>query len=236
MAQPVQEDLSVWGRDLIESIIEVLPEIIGAFIVLLLGYIIGKIIARAVTRATDRSEIDRRVLETPLGRGLGGTERAVSQVFGKTAKWFVYALAILAAANILQIQVLSEWIARAIAYLPAFFAGLAIIVLGFVLADFIGNMIKRTEVTTRMRYTSWFAEGAKFFLYFTVVVIGLDTMGVDVELLYIFARAAAWGIAAGIALALGIGVGWGMKDYISNNIEQWTSKAHDEVSEKTNDF
>jgi len=59
------------------------------------------------------------------------------------------------------------------------------------------------------------------FLYFTAVVIGLDTMGIDVGILYLFARALAWGLAAAIALGVGIAVGWGAHNYVSNNVDKW---------------
>lgn len=55
-------------------------------------------------------------------------------------------------------------------------------------------------------------------------------MGLDVTLLYIFARAAAWGVAIGLALAIGIGFGWGIKDHVARNIEEWHRKAKEEAS------
>ena len=73
-------------------------------------------VAKVVRAVADRVETDRMVLETPIGRLLGGTEAAVSNAFGTLAKWFVYALAILAAANVLAISLLSEWISTAVSY------------------------------------------------------------------------------------------------------------------------
>jgi small-conductance mechanosensitive channel len=169
----------------------------------------------------DRVELDRYVMETPLGRLLGGTEGAVSRSFGKLGAWFVYALAVLAAANVLAVDLLSEWIATAVSYFPAFIAGTLIIVVGFVLADVLADVVARTESVTDTGYTDVFADGIRMFLYFIAIVIGLDTIGVDVQILYTFATAAAWGLAAGIALAIGIGFGWGGKDYVAQNINQW---------------
>jgi len=164
------------------------------------------------------------VLDTPLGRIMGGSRQAVTHTFGTVAKWFVYAIAILAAANVLAIDTLSEWVATAVSYLPAFVAGLAVIVLGFVVADFIGDAIMRTRAATETAYTQWFAAGTRMFLYFTAVVIGLDTMGVDVGILYVFANAIAWGLAAAVAIGVGIAFGWGGHDYVRENIDRWTGR------------
>ncbi|MFD1564779.1 hypothetical protein ACFR99_14655 [Haloarchaeobius amylolyticus] len=221
---PAQAQVPEWLQDPVAELVTFLPRLVGALVILAIGWIIGRVAAGAVRRLADGVELDRMVLETPLGRILGGTEQAVSSAFGTLAKWFVYALAILAAANALAIATLSEWISTAVSYLPAFIAGLAVIVLGFVVADFIGDAIERTRAATQTAYTTWFATGARMFLYFTAIVIGLDTMGIDVGILYVFARALAWGLGAAIAIGAGVAFGWGGKDYVADNIDRWMSR------------
>ncbi|MFP8955374.1 mechanosensitive ion channel family protein [Natrialbaceae archaeon A-CW3] len=217
---PLQQ-VPEWLQDPIAELVAFLPRLVGALAILLIGWIVGRLAGRVVMRIADAIELDRMVLETPLGRILGGTEQAVSRTFGKLAKWFVYGLAILAAANALAIALLSEWVSTAVSYLPAFIAGLLVIVFGFIVADFIGDMIERTRAATRTAYTTWFADGARMFLYFTAIVIGLDTMGINVGILYVFAQALAWGLAAAVAIGAGIALGWGGKDYVSENIDRW---------------
>ena len=221
----LQLDVPEFLQETIAEIVAFLPRLIAALVVLLIGWILGIAAAKLVRKLADAVELDRMVLETPLGRILGGTERAVSKAFGTLAKWFVYALAILAAANVLAISLLSEWISTAVSYLPAFIAGILVILLGFIIADFIGDAIMRTRAATQTAYTSWFATGTRMFLYFTAIVIGLDTMGIDVGILYVFANAIAWGLAAAIAIGFGIAVGWGGHTYVEENIGRWMGRA-----------
>ncbi len=227
----LQVQVPTWLQDTIANLVAFLPRLVGAIVILIIGWIVGMLVARVVRRLTDAVELDEMVVQTPLGRILGGSERAVSKAFGKLGAWFVYALAILAAANALAIPTLSQWLATAVSYLPAFIAGLAVIVLGFVVADFIGDAIQRTRAATQTAYTSWFAAGTRLFLYFTAIVIGLDTMGIDVSILYVFAQALSWGLAAAIAIGVGIALGWGGKDYVSNNIDRWMGQATDATPE-----
>ncbi|WP_266078455.1 mechanosensitive ion channel family protein [Haladaptatus caseinilyticus] len=217
--------LPPWLQDPVAGFIALLPRLVGAIVILLIGWVIGRGAAAIVRRVADRIELDRMVLDTPLGRMLGGTESAVSGAFGKLAAWFIYALAILAAANVLAIATLSEWVAVAVSYLPALIAGLLVIVIGFVVADFIGDAIMRTRAATHTAYTNWFATGTRLFLYFTAIVIGLDTMGIDVGILYVFARALAWGLAAAVAIGVGVAFGWGGRDYVASHIDSWMSSA-----------
>jgi preprotein translocase subunit SecF len=218
-------------QDFAADIMTLLPRILGAVLVLIIGWIVGRAAGRIVRVLADRSEIDRMTMNTPIGRMIGGTERSISMTLGKIARWFVYALAVLAAADVLAIEMLSQWISAAVSYLPAFLGGLLFILFGFIVADFIGDMIQRTQAATRTRYTRYFADGVRMFLYFTAIVIGLDTMGINVDFLYIIARALTWGLALALALAVGIGAGWGSKDYVADNIDRWMRKGREKSQE-----
>ncbi|MFC7227572.1 hypothetical protein N0B31_09170 [Salinirubellus salinus] len=223
----LQTGLGPFTEQLISDIVAIAPRVAGAILVLLIGYVVGRVLGGVISRVVDRLEIDRQVLKTPLGGALGGTEKAVSRSLGKVGAYFVYALAILAAADTLAIDLLSAWIADAVSYLPAFVAGALIIVLGFVLADFFGDVVANTESLTDTAYTDLFANSIRLFLYFVVTVIGLGTMGVDVQILNTFATALAIGLAVGLALAIGLSVGLGGRDYVSENIGRWVSRGTD---------
>jgi small-conductance mechanosensitive channel len=208
-------------QEAVAGVINFLPQLLGAVVILLIGWVIGRLVGGGVRRVADRTEVDRLVMKTPLGGALGGTESAISRSIGRVGAYFVYALAILAAADALAVELLSEWIAVAVSYLPAFVAGALIIVLGFVLADFLADVVAHTKTVTETSYTDIFADGMRVFLYFVAIVIGLGTMGVDVQILNTFAQAAAWGLAAGVALAVGIAFGLGGRDYVAANIGDW---------------
>ncbi|PSP56099.1 hypothetical protein BRC82_02905 [Halobacteriales archaeon QS_1_67_19] len=218
-------NLPEWLGNALSEIVAALPRLIGAILILILGWIIGAALGKAVAAVADRMEIDRRARDTPLSRMLGDSRDALSNFVGRVTAWFVYALAVLAAANTLAIPILSEWIATAVSYLPAFIAGLFIIIGGFIVSDFVGDAIERTRAAAQTAYATWFATGVRFFLYFVAIVIGLDTMGIDVQILYTFARALAWGFAAGVALAIGVAFGWGGKDYVAAHIDEWMGRA-----------
>ncbi|MWG34588.1 mechanosensitive ion channel family protein [Halomarina oriensis] len=221
----LQVEIPQFLQETVAQTIAFVPNLVGALVVLLIGWVVGRVVRRIVSGVTDRVELDRLVLNTPIGSILGGTEDAVSNAFGTLAAWFVYAVALLAAADVLDVAVLSQWIATVVSYLPAFVAGLLIIVLGFVVADFVGDAIERTRAATRTAYTSWFATGVRLFLYFVVITVGLDTMGVDVTLLTTVATALAIGVAVAIGLGGGLAIGLGGREYVADNVDRWMRRA-----------
>jgi small-conductance mechanosensitive channel len=211
-------------QETIAGTVAILPRIVGAIVILAIGWIVGRFLGSVVARIARRGDLDGRLRDTPVTKVVGSGERSVSRALGKVTSWYVYLLAFLAAANTLAIDVLSTWISEAVSYLPAIVAGVLLILVGFVFADFIADAIARTETITDARYTSMVADGVRFFVYFVVLVMGLDTMGVDVQILYLFAQALAVGLAVGVALAIGIAFGWGGKDYVANHIEGWMGR------------
>lgn len=208
-------------EEAITGVINFLPQLIGALIILAIGWIIGRLVGGITRRLSDRTNVDRLVMNTPLGRVLGGTEKSISNSLGRVAAYFIYALAILTAADALAIDLLSEWIAVAVTYLPALVAGGLIIIFGFILADILADLVAGTESLTSFEYTEPFADGLRFLLYFVAIVVGLDTIGVDVQILYLFAGAVAGGLALGTAIAIGLAFGLGGRDWVAANIGEW---------------
>lgn len=217
--------------DAITGIVLLIPRILGALIILLIGWIIGKVVAKIITRLADAAGLDERTVQTPIGDMMGGSEDAVASAFGKIGAYYIYFLAILAAADVLQIALLSQFITQAVAYLPALIAGILIIVVGFIVADFVGDIIQRSASTTGSDAGSMLASTVQVFLYFIVIVVGLDTMQVDVEILYIFAGALAGGLGLAVAIGLGIAFGLGGRDYVAENIDRWAGHASDTAGE-----
>lgn len=205
------------------GVVNFLPQLVGALVILVIGWVVGRVVGGVVRRVADRSTVDRRVAATPLGGALGGTEQAISRSLGRGGAYFVYALALLAAADALAIELLSEWIATAISYIPAFVAGVLVIVIGFILADFVADVAAGTDAMTNVSYTGTIADALRVFGYFLAVVVGLDTIGIDVQILYLFSAAIAGGLALGVALAVGLAVGLGGRDYVAENLGTWVS-------------
>lgn len=219
----LQAPIPSYFTEALTAFVNFLPQLVGAIIILLIGWVIGRVVGGVIRRVVDRSTVDRRVAATPLGDALGGTEKAISRSLGRVGSYFVYALALLAAADALAIELLSEWIAAAVSYIPAFIAGILVIVIGFILADFVADVVAGTDAMTNVSYTGAVANGLRVFGYFLAVVVGLGTIGIDVQILYLFSAAIAGGLALGVALAVGLAVGLGGRDYVADNVGTWVS-------------
>ena len=181
-------------------------------------------IGRGVSKILDKIGFDDALRRTAIGKAMEKTEMKTVGFFDIIARWFVYLIAILAAVDILEIAVLSGFIRQVVEYLPSFAAGLLVILVGFIAADFVGDAVRSVGKEGAIEYSGIFANALKFVLYFVILIMGLSLMRVEVQILYIFANALAWGVAAGVAVGFGIAFGWGFKDAVSKKADSWLGK------------
>ena len=108
--------------------------------------------------------------------------------------------------------------------LPNLIGGIIILMVGIVLSDWMGELVKRSfsPEISQVPYMNLVGDGIKVILYFITITIALKQLGIDVTILYIVAQALAWGIALSLGVAAGIAVGWAIED----GIKDWLPKQH----------
>ena len=201
--------------------IDMLPKVAGAIVVLIIGWIAGRVIGKGVSKVLDKAGVDDALRKTAIGKALERSDVTTVRFFDLIIRWFIYLIAVFAAVDILEITVLSEFMKTVVEYLPSFIAGTFIIIFGFIIADFIGDAVAAVSKEAKAEFSGIIAAGLKLLLYFVVLTIALGLMRIDVEILYIFANALAWGAAIGIGAGLGIAFGWGFKDVVAKNAKKW---------------
>jgi len=197
------------------------PRITLAFLALAVGWIIGRGLAWLVHGTVQRWGFGVVFKKTSIGRAILLSGYTPAQFFASLAKWSVYLIAVYEAMEILQIPALRTFLREIVLYLPYFFSGLLILIVGFIFADSVADIVKQAGGGSRAEYYNPFGDAVRIFLYFVVLVMALAQMKIDVTILYIFAQAFAWSIAIAVAVALG----WHLKDRIGPWIDQLSRKA-----------
>jgi small-conductance mechanosensitive channel len=194
------------------SIILYLPNIIAAIIILLIGWIAGRIIGGIVAKFLDRIGVDDALRKTSVGEAIEKSGTDVVAFFDLIVRWFIYLIAILAAANVLQLEFLTVLISGIVAYLPNIAAFLIILIAGFILIDFFADFLIGWGESQNVELIKPITMLLRVFFYFVVVMLALTQLLLDLTIVYIFITPIAWGIGIGIGAAIAIIVGLGLKD------------------------
>ena len=212
---------SIWN-----SMVHVLPNIIGAIIVLIIGYIVGRLIGGLVQKILEKTTLDNKMIKnTIVERILKTANMTFERLMGKIVAIFFYIIFILAAVDILGIQMLSNFVNQVLLYLPNFIAGIIILVVGLIAIEWITKFIRSTTSEYKVISANLVTTVVRIILIFFVLMMALDQWMIDTSIIYTFMQPLAWGIAAAIAVAFG----WGFKDVVADwsksKAEEW-KKTH----------
>lgn len=221
--------------DLWLKFLEVLPKVIGVMAVLVIGWAVGRIMGKGLSKVLDKAGVNDALRKTVIGKALERSGVTCVRFFDLIIRWFIYLVAILAAVDILKIEVLSTFMNSVVQYIPNLIAGIFILIVGFIVVDFLGDAMLAIGREAKVEFISLLANGLKLFMHLIVIIIALTMMKIDVSILYTFANALAWGVAIGICIGLGIAFGWGFKDTIAKNADKWIESAQS-MTKKAEEF
>lgn len=211
----------------LEQIVVMTPKILGAIVVLIIGWAVGRGAGAAVSRILDRAGVDDALRKTSIGKAIEKSGISIPKFFDILVRVFIYLIAVLAAVNILEIEILSQFMTRVIEYLPSFIAGVFILIFGLMAADFVGDAITAIGKEAKIEYARIASTLVRAIFYLVVIIIGLSTMKIDVSILYTIITAAAWGFAGAIAIGGGLAIGFGLRDIVAKKAEEWMKKAEE---------
>lgn len=192
--------------------------VIGLLIILGIGWVLGRVVGWLVGRLVVSAGGDALLRHTAIGRALmksGYTAGAFSKLI---VKWVIYITAFLVGVDGLGLPVVSQWVAGFLSFLPSLVTSAAILIIGLILSDWIGEFVKRSMPPEQrdVFYIGVIADLVKIILYFVTFTIALANLNVDLTILYIIAQPLAWALAIFVGVAAGVVVGWVLKDKVKD--------------------
>jgi len=218
--QTEQVDISRLIYNILDALIFYGPKIIGAAIILVVGWAVGRALGRIIYTIVNRMGLSALFQKTSIGRAILMSGYTAAQFFSSLVRWLIYLVAVFAAIDILAVPTLTKFTETVILYVPSFIAGVFVLVVGFIFADWISGVVKQLGAGTTVGYFKPLGEALKIVLYFIFATMALAQMKVDVTILYIFAQALAWAVAIGLCVGLGIAFGWGLRDRVGPLVDQ----------------
>ncbi len=201
------------------SIVAFLPSLVAAIIILIIAWIVGRAVGKLVSAGLDKAGVDDALRKTVIGKSIESSGTSIPHVFDIIIRWFIYIIGIMAAVNVLGIPMLTSFAQSVVLYIPNLIAALIVLVVGFIFADIVGDLIRRTGTASEVPYMGIFSTAIEIFLYFIVIIVALDQLRINTSIIYVFATALAWGIAIGAGVGLGVAFGFGLKDRIPRLLE-----------------
>ncbi|WP_445475824.1 mechanosensitive ion channel family protein [Methanococcoides methylutens] len=190
--------------DFITQVILFLPLIVSAGLTLIIGVLIVDFLADLVKTVGIASGIDEKIGKSGIGKGLEAAELKTSGIIAGIVKAFGYIIFILAASNILGLDVVSNFLVNVLNYIPNLFAGILILIVGLLAIDFLTDYLKGILEGMDVEGANIWIPLLRGFLALVLILLALDAMLIDTSIFYLLIGPLAWGIAVVVAFKWGI--------------------------------
>src|SRR5918911_725325 len=207
-AQPITNSLNQFAT----TIGQAAPKIVAALILLGIGLVVGRVIGWIVKKVAQKMKLDHYWNRTGIGESVSRAGWNLTRIISVAARGFVYLFFISAAVNVLEFTQLSQAINDVWLWIPNVVAFIIILVIGALIADFVGRWMQRELPARGVVGGKAIALVATGILYAIVLVVATTQLQIGEAILNSVISALIWGMAAAIAVGVGVGLAYGLRD------------------------
>jgi hypothetical protein len=222
--------LSFSLTDILTRLIAFVPNLVGALLVVVIGWIVASLLEWAienVLRAIGAQTLFQRVrVEEVLQRA--EIKKDTSGLIGSFVKWIILLVSFTAAADILQLAQISEFLNQILSYVPNVVAAAAILLLGTIFAHFLARVVRSSIVAAQLSFGDAAAAITKYSILVFTIIAALVQLGIAEALL----QTLFTGLVAMLAIAGGLAFGLGGQSAAKDVIETVRKEVDSDMSSR----
>ncbi len=205
-------------QTVITRVVDFIPNIFGATLILILGWVVAALLEWAVEnvlRATGLQTVfERAKIEDIIKKA--DTKKDTSGVIGSVVKWIMMLVAVMAAADTLQLPQIAGFINDVLDYVPNVVGAAVVLVVGVIFAHFMANVIKGAVTAAQLSFADLAASATKYAILVFTIIASLSQMGIAT----VFLQTLFTGFVAMVAIAGGLAFGLGGQNFAKDTLEK----------------
>lgn len=211
----MQDNLfDVWGNAVLNPLQDIwarflffLPSLVGAIVILVVGWIVAAGLDRLVTQVLKQFKLDQALnrVGTKTIFEKSGLDMEVSEFVGALVRWTILLVAFLAAADVLQLSKVTDFLNNILAYIPNVFVAVGILLIGLFAAHFFAGVVRGTVGAARVQTANLLGAVTKWAIYIFTFAVALQQLGIAAVIIDRFLTALFFMLALAGGLAFGLG-------------------------------
>ncbi len=201
------------------GIVQYIPNLIVAVLIILLGWIVGIGIGRAVAQVIRAIKIDTVLRNAGVDDlfSRAGYHFDAGRLLGGLIKWFIIAVFLVAALDILGLQQINMFLRDVVlTYLPQVIIAVVILLVAAVIADAVEAMVQGTAKASALGSPYFLGSVAKWAIWIFAILAALNQLNVA----QVFVQTLFTGIVIAASLAIGLSFGLGGQPAAQRYIEK----------------
>jgi hypothetical protein len=205
-----------------EKVIVFLPNLLAMITILVVGFFIAWIFKRLLFRFLKAIQFDKVSRQWGLADVLskGGLTYSPASLLSRFFYWVIVVVTLILGINALEVAATQNLIAQFFNYLPHLFAAMILLVIGYLIAIFLGQATLIAAVNAQMESAKFLSRLVRWLLIIFSLTLALYQLGIAEKVI----TAAFSVIFGGIVLALAIAFGWGGRELAKEFLERLYKK------------
>ncbi len=197
------QPLSEVGREIVAFVPGLLTGIVVLIIGLGLAWLVKALVIRIIKLFGLEAAFDRSGLAEALKKM--AVRDTPAKLIGRTFFWLVAFIFFILALKVMKAPAIDRLLERFILYLPNVFVALVILILGWLLGNFLGRAALIASVNAGIRLSSLLSRGVKGVILFISFVMAFEQLGIGRNTIVAAFAIAFGGAVLALALAFGLG-------------------------------
>lgn len=212
------------------KVITFLPNLLAMITILIIGFLIAWILRKFIIHFLQAIQFDRISGRWGLTDLLskGGWAYSPADLLSRFFYWMIVLITLILGLNALEVAATQAFIAQFFNYLPHIFASIIVLVIGYLIAIFLGQAVLIAAVNTQIDSARLLSRGVRWFIIILALTMALYHLGIA-EKVIISAFTIIFG---GIALALAIAFGWGGRELAKDFLEKLSKRRNERDKEQ----
>ena len=204
------------------KVITFLPNLLAMITILIIGFFIAWIFKILLLRLLKAIQFDRLSERWGLTSAVskGRSPYSPANLLSRFFYWVIVLVSLILGINALEVAATQNFIAQFFNYLPHVFAAILILVVGYLIAIFLGQATLIAAVNAQMDSARLLSRSIRWFILVLSLTMALYHLGIAEKIIV-----AAFSITfGGIILALAIAFGWGGRELAKDFLERLYKK------------
>jgi hypothetical protein len=212
------------------KVLTFLPNLLAMITIFVVGFLIAWLVKLFLLRFLKAIQFDRVSERWGLTYmfSKGGMSYSPAHLLSRFFYWIIVLITLILGIDALELTATQNFIARFFNYLPHLFAALIILVIGYLIAIFLGQTALIAAVNAQMESARLLSRIIRWFIIILSLTMALSQLGIGQNVIV----AAFTILFGGIVLALAIAFGWGGRELAKDFLQKLSKGREKEGEEK----
>lgn len=213
-------------KSFLETAAAFVPNLLTALLLIILGFIVAWFIKLLITRLLKVLQLDVLAEKSGMTTALRNMRilETLSGLIGRISYWVVVLVFFTMAFHALKTPAVEEFLARFFLYLPNVFVAVTVIVIGYLVGNFLGRATLIASVNADLPIASFLSRFVKITIFILAASMALELLGIGKDTVIVAFAIVFGGIVLALAIAFGLGAQDVAKEYLEKKLKERDEK------------